>query len=121
MQSIAQETEQIDSLQKDIAGYKTSFKTAPDLGGGKSGGGHTPARTGGSRTGGGHTPAKGGSVNSDKQKSLIVKDKMSYSDYLNNSEYYQQEIDKLDANSPRRHEKVLADSNILKRLYSRAS
>lgn len=100
MQSIAQETEQMDSLQKEIAGYKTSFKTAPDLGGGKSGGGHTPARSGGSRTGGGHTPAKGGSVNSDKQKSLIVKDTMSYSDYLNNSEYYQQEIDKLDANNP---------------------
>ena len=104
MQSIAQETEQINSLQKEIAGYQTIFKAAPARGGGKSGGGHTPARTGGrhtpNRTGGRHTPTKGGSVNSDKQKSLIVKDTMSYSDYLNNSEYYQQEIDKLDANNP---------------------
>ena len=102
MQSIAQETEQINSLQKEIAGYQTIFKAAPARGGGKSGGGgHTPARTGGrhtpNRTGGRHTPTKGGSVNSDKQKSLIVKDTMSYSDYLNNSEYYQQEID---ANNP---------------------
>lgn len=100
-QSIAQENAQIDQLQKEIAGYQKQFKSAPKPTGNNGGGGGKGGTTTTTRNNRG-----GGNNTTNQPKQLIQKNEMGLADYQNNSEYYQQEIAKLDANNPNDTEKI---------------
>lgn len=95
VKSIAQETSEIEKLQKVVNQFKPVKITPAATEGSKET--STTARRNTPST----TSNRNGSATdiTNKPKTLIQKDTMSKADYENNSEYYQQEIDKLDVNN----------------------